>query len=264
MVPLHPDGVDDVGFGGEEFEFPADGGLRVREAILRREGELEGEWFRAFFVVGNITTFLVIEWGAVGEELLVGGAAFVADGPEDSGFEELVEFILAPDALVVAGGGVENAAFSLGAGPGPGLGFGDVVIAIWLADHEDFAVVGLAGVDVGFVPSVEFYNVFHRGVFWRDDGGREFFALVVGEFSSDEIDEAGLVIEAGAGAVDGDEAAALLDEIIEVLELLGRNFPVIGVEEDAVELCEVVGVSKGFFEIGVVVEVDAIPSGCLR
>lgn len=52
--------------------------------MFRGEGELVFEGFGAAFVVGDIIAFLVLEGFTGGEELFVGGAAVIADGPEDA------------------------------------------------------------------------------------------------------------------------------------------------------------------------------------
>lgn len=140
FIPCEADGIDDLGFGGEELELPADGGLGVFEAIGRSEGVLILERLGAFFVVGDVIAGLVGERRAGVEKGLVGFLTSIADGPEDAGLEELVEIGLGPDALIVAGGGVEDAALALRAGPGPGFGGGDVVVAFRFANHEDVAI----------------------------------------------------------------------------------------------------------------------------
>ena len=171
-----------------------------------------------------------------------------------------MEFILTPDALIVAGRGVENATLALGSGPGPGLGFGDVILTLRFPNHEDLTVVRLLGVDVGFIPSAEFFDVLHGGMIGSDDGGRELLTLVVGEFPAYELGEPWFVAEAGAGAVNRDEAAAFFDKAVEVLELGRTHLIVIGVEEHAIEAGEVIVITQGFFDIGVVIEVDALSS----
>ena len=169
-----------------------------------------------------------------------------------------MEIWLIPNALVVAGGSVEDAALALRAGPSPRFGLGDVVVSFWLADHQDIAIRSVHRVDVGFIPCVEGFEAFHCGVIWLGDGGSEFLAFVVLELSSDEFDETGFVSEAEGGGVDGDEAAAVLDEFDEVFVLVGLDGVVVGVEEDAIELAEIGDVSEGFFDGSGVVEVDAI------
>ena len=147
-----------------------------------------------------------------------------------------MEIGLVPDALVVAGSGVKDAAFSLRAGPGPGFGFCDVVVALGLADHEDVAVGAVLGVDVCFVPGVKGLETFQGRMVWLDDGGGKLLAFVVFELRADEFDEAGFVSETEAGRVDGDEAATFLDEFDEVLILVRLDVVVVGVKKDAIEL----------------------------
>ncbi|MFM1941645.1 MAG: hypothetical protein RI897_627 [Verrucomicrobiota bacterium] len=176
--------------------------------------------------------------------------------------EELVEFVASPDALVVSGSGVEDAAFALGADPGPRLGFADVVAAgVDFADLEDCAVLGVVvGVDVGFVPGFEFGDVLDGGVVGQDRFDFKGAGLVVGEASADELVEAGFIAEAPACTMDGDEAAPVFDVMEEVLPLLRGDGFVVGVEEQGVVAGEVVGVVERFADRCDVVEVDRIAS----
>ena len=64
--------------------------------------------------------------------------------------------------------------------------------------------------------------------------------------------------------MNGNEAAAFFDEAGEVFELLRRDCFVIGVEEDPVEFGEIVVITEGFFDIGMVVEVDGLAAQGFR
>lgn len=124
----------------------------------------------------------------------------------------------------------------MGAGPGPRFRFGDVVVASRLADHENLAVGAMLGVDVGFIPCAIRFKTLHRRVIRLDDGGRELFALMVLELSTDQFDEIGFVSKTEAGRVDRDESTTFLNKAREVFKLVRFDGVVVGVEEDAVEL----------------------------
>lgn len=63
FVPSETDGIDDLWFGGEEFKFPADGDLRVFQAIFRAERVLILKGLGALFVVGDVRAGFVSECG---------------------------------------------------------------------------------------------------------------------------------------------------------------------------------------------------------
>lgn len=171
-----------------------------------------------------------------------------------------MEFVAGPDALVMSGGGIEDAAFALGADPGPRFGFRDVIAgSIDFADLEDGAVFGvMVGMDVSFVPGFEFGGVMDGWVVGEDRFDLERAGLVVGEAATDELVEPGFITEAPTGAVDGDEAAAVFDVVEQVLPLLGGDGFVVGVEEEGVVAGELVSVIEGFAYRGDVVEVDRV------
>ena len=160
-----------------------------------------------------------------------------------------MEFRFAPDSFVMSRGRVEHPSFSLIPYPGPRFRLGDVVILCNFANLQygaSFLVVVF--VDVGFIPGGEFLDVFYCGMIRFDDGGGEILALVMGKFSANKFGESGLVAEAGAGAMNGNETAAFFYETGEVCELLRCDCFVIGVEEDAVEAGKILVIAQGFFD----------------
>jgi hypothetical protein len=162
------------------------------------------------------------------------------------------EIGVGPGAFVVSARGVEDAALALLADPSPrfaGIAFD--------AFGEEGASGGVeAVVDVGFVPCLELPDSLEDGVGGVEKRGVENAGFVGFEAAADEIDEAGLMAEAGAGAVDGEEGVTGLDEGEEGVELGWRDASVVGVEEDGVEFGE--GVWGEAVGLGLVFEFDGL------
>ena len=140
----------------------------------------------------------------------------LADGPAQAALDEFVKAGVAPGPLVVAPGGVEDAALPLRADPGPRLL--DVPLGTVFEDGAVRLVV--LRVDVGLVPAREALVPLHDRVVRRGDCGGEGAGAVAAELGADEGDVLRRVEEAVAGAVQRDEALTTLDEVEQCLLLL--------------------------------------------
>src|SRR5262249_25899451 len=107
-----------------------------------------------------------------------------ARGPADAALDEVLEAGVGPGALVVAPGGVEDAALALRPHPGPRL----LLIAL-LAVLEDGAVpLVVLGVDVGLVPALEALEALHDRVVRLGGGDTESAGVVALELGADQVD----------------------------------------------------------------------------
>ena len=261
LVPRHVDRVDDIRLGGEQLHAEADRHLRVLHAVLGRERELVLERLGAALVVRDVAALLVLERRPLGDEVVITLTRLVADRPQDAALDELMKIAVAPDALVVARGGVKHAALALRAHPRPRLRLGVRIARHRLAHHQHRAVFRVViVVKIGLVPGGELLHVLHRGMIRLHDFGRELRPLMALEPAADELVEPRLVAKAPARAVHRHEAAAALDVVLQVLPLVRLDPAVVGVEQQGVKLAEIVGVAQRLLDRGDVVEIDRIPA----
>ena len=113
-------------------------------------------------------------------------------------------------------------------------------------------------VKVSFVPGGEFLHVLQCGVIWLHDLGGELRTLVALEPPADKLIEARFVAEAPARAMHRDEAAAILDIVLQVAPLVRLNPAVVGIEQQGVELGQARSIAKGFLNGCHVVKINCI------
>ena len=219
----------EVRVGGEEFEPEPLGHGVVRQRLLGRERLLHrrdrlGQGAPGF--ARRVERHLgghLLEVGRRrgdrrhlrGVDVGAGEGGVLAAGPAGAAFEEVVEAGVAPGALVVAPGGVEDAALAFVTHPRPRL----LQVAVG-ADFEDRAAGGVVlVVDVGLVPALEAREAGRHRVF-GDFARPEHAGRVGAELRPDELDVVVVVGEAEARAMDRDEALAGRDEGLDRLHLL--------------------------------------------
>ena len=166
----------------------------------------------------------------------------------DAAFDEVVEARMAPRPLVVAPGGIEDAALPLGADPGPRLA---LVPFDPLFEHGPAAVIVL-GVDVGFVETLKPAKPLHHRMLLRDVHRAKFTRAVLLKLCPDEVDPGGRIAETKTRAVQRHEPLAIADKSKDGRFACGRERVDVGVDDERVvggerlriEISEPVGVDK--------------------
>ena len=166
-------------------------------------------------------------------------------------FDQRMEAGMAPGALVVPVGGVEDASVAVGADPRPRL----TVIALH-AFHQHRAVGVVVGVDVRLVPRLERRQALHHRMAGLGDFGGESGRAVFHELCPDERDIIVRVAEAVGGAVDRKEPFTRGHKVEQRLFLRPRDRVVVGVKHQGIEVAEPLPVEIG--RISRVGEVDAV------
>src|SRR5262249_7538037 len=116
----------------------------------------------------------------------IGGdyAGVSVDGPANAALHQILKAGIAPGALIVAPGGVEDPAFALCADPGPWL-----FTALFPTILQDIAVFGIVlGMHVRLVPALKAAEAFHDGVVGSGDGGAKNASPMTEELRTHQVD----------------------------------------------------------------------------
>jgi len=173
----------------------------------------------------------------------------VARGPTEAAFQQRMEAGVAPGALVVAPGGVEDPTLALRPHPRPRL----LPVALRAVFEDSAVLVVVLRVDVGLIPALEALEPLHDRVVGLGDDRAEGAGVVALELGANQLDVLRRVLKAERGAVDGNEALAALDILEERLLLLRRDLRDVGVDHQAVVTGECVRVERvgliGVFQV---------------
>ena len=217
LVERHGDRLDDVGLAREQLDLELARRLDELQRVRRRERQLIPGGRIALLVVRHVEPVHVGDRRHL--HLLPGLARGIVHGPGDGALDQRLELGLAPRALVVAVGRVEDASFPLRADPRPRF---PALRVHALHQHRPIDGVVLR-VHVGFVPRQERLHALRDRVRGLDDLGGELAGAVPLKLAADERDVLVRLRELRRGRVQRDEPAASLDEIEQRLLLLRRD-----------------------------------------
>ena len=166
----------------------------------------------------------------------------------DAAFDEVVKPRMAPGPLVVAPGGIENAALPLGADPGPRL----ALVALDPLFEHGAATVVVLGVHIGLIETLEPAKPLHHRMLLRNVHRAKFTRAVLLKLCPDEVDPGGRIAETKTRAVQRHEPLAAADKVEDGRFACGRERVDVGVDDERVgggerlriEISEPVGVDK--------------------
>src|SRR5581483_12425616 len=123
--------------------------------------------------------------------------------------DQLLEARIAPGALIMSPGGVEDAALALRAHPRPRL----LLVALHAIFQDGASFFVVLGVNVSLIPALEAGEAFHDGVIRLGKRRTEGAGAVLLELGADQVDVFRRIEKAVRGTVQGNEALAALHEI---------------------------------------------------
>src|SRR5262249_52726104 len=157
-----------------------------------------------------------------------------ADSPTNAALDEVLEARITPGSLVVAPGGVEDAAFAVFSDPRPRL---PAVTFLAIFEHRAIGLVVLC-VDIRLVPAFKAAEAAHdRVLAFSQDGAKRARAVPL-KLSPDQLDVFGRVQEAVRRAVERDEPLAAGDIVEQSLLLFGGDARGVGIDDQAVIFAE--------------------------
>src|SRR5262249_52348371 len=112
------------------------------------------------------------------------GAGILADGPSDAALNEVVKAGVAPGALVVAPGGVEDPALAVRPYPCPRL----PAVFVFPILHDRSLLLVVLLMHIGLVPALEAAIALHDGMVRHRDRAAEGARRVALELRPDEFD----------------------------------------------------------------------------
>ena len=197
-----------------------EGGLHLRHRL-----ELHPPLLAAGVVGGNLRRDKLKRREPLGKhvhlwviDIRAGFGRVAAGCPADAALDEIVEAWMAPGALVVPPGGVEDAPLPFVADPRPRLV--EIPLDAFLENGPAAGVV--AGVDVGFVPALEALEILHDRMVGGEIRRPKLAAVVALELSADHVDPDGGIAKTKTRAVERHEALASADEVDDRRFALGR------------------------------------------
>ena len=177
------------------------------------------------------------------------GLGRVAAGrPADAALDEIVEAGMAPGALVMPPGGVEDAPLPFAADPRPRLV--EIPLDAFLENGPAARVV--AGVDVGLVPALKALKILHDRMVGGEIRRPKLAAVVALELSADDVDPHRRIAKTKTRAVERHEAVPRANKVDDRRFALGRELVDVGVdgkcvvfrERLRVQILEPLGVDK--------------------
>ena len=230
LVPGHRDRFADLGVTRKKLESHVGRDLGALHRALGAVRLLKSEGLGTFLIVGDMRVFYPVLRFALGEEGLVAREPLLPDTPEDASLEKLMELRQTPDTLVMTGGGVKNAAFSLRPDPSPGLVFSDIIVGGDFTDlkHDPIREV-VTLVHIGLIPCRKTGDIPDCGVVRVYRFRAKNTRLVMGETGSDDLFEFGNILKTPTRTMHRDKSSALLDERFQMRPVSGIDLRMIGV-----------------------------------
>ena len=148
----------------------------------------------------------------------------------DAAFDEIVKAGMRPRPLVVAPGGIEDAALPLGADPGPRL----ALVALDPLFEHGAATVVVLGVHIGLIETLEPAKPLHHRLLWRDVHRAKFTHAVLLELCADEVDPRRRIAKTVTRAVQRHEPLAVADKVEDRRLGCGRKGVDVGVDHKRV------------------------------
>ena len=153
-----------------------------------------------------------------------------AGRPADAALDEILEAGMAPGALIVPPGGIEDSPLPLVADPRPRL----VEIPLDALLENGPAAGVVAGVDVGLVPALKALEIVHDRMVGGEVRRPKLAAVVALELGADDVDPHRRIAKTKARAMKRHEALASADEVDDRRFALGRKLVDVGVDGQGV------------------------------
>ena len=167
-------------------------------------------------------------------DIRAGCGRVAACRPADAALDEILKAGMAPGALVVPPGGVEDAPLPFAADPGPRLV--EIPLDALLENRPAARVV--AGVDVGLVPALKALEIVHDRMLGSENRRPKLAAVVALELGADHVDPDGRIAKTKTRAVERHEAVPRADKVDERGFAIGRELIDVGVDSQCVVLRE--------------------------